>query len=134
MCKDYQKIIECRSCHRDVHHNTRNNSSGLTNSEFASLDQDHSKYLPHLTKTIVNSVNVITVDQNLFLSFSALDGMQTKETSDDINIISVDGRKFASLCEHIQNFVNSENGDDILLNHVNSKYYDVKPLNSTNID
>ena len=51
-----------------------------------------------------------------------------------VNIISADDRKFASQCTYIQNLVNSENGDDILLNHVNSEYYDEKKFNSMKID
>ena len=43
--------------------------------------------------------------------------MKTKQTSDDVNIISEDDRKFASQCNYIQNLVNSEiSGDDSVLN------------------
>ena len=43
--------------------------------------------------------------------------------------------KFASLCGYVSNTVNTEiSDDDILLDHVNSKYYDIKKLNLTKID
>ena len=41
---------------------------------------------------------------------------------------------FVTQCNLIQNNLNSENDDDILLNHVNSEYYDEKKLNSLKID
>ena len=58
-----------------------------------------------------------------------------RQTSTDVNIISANDRKFASLCEDVQDFVNSEIGDDDQhSSYVNSKYYDVKQLNSAKID
>ena len=55
------------------------------------------------------------------------------------NIISADDTKFAEQCEYVQNLVDYINDDDDvdddgLLNHINSKYYDVKHLNSAKFD
>ena len=101
--------------------------TGLTNNEFALLDQDHSKFWE--CDNWLLKIYFYALDEDNWLTFN---GIPTQQTSDDINIISADDRKFASLCEHIQ--INSENGDDILSNHVNSKCYDLKQLNSTNFD
>ena len=57
-------------------------------------------------------------------------GTGTSWTSDDVNIISANNRKFASLCEYSE----IDDDDDMLLNHVNSSYYDIDQLNSSKID
>ncbi len=122
------------SCYRLVHHKTRSNCSGLTNSEFDSHVKDDNKFweCDRCCSKSISTLPFNQLDEDNWLTFNE---MPTRLTSDDVNIISADDRKFASLCEHIQNFVNSDNGDDdILLNHVNSKYYDVKQLNSSKID
>ena len=51
-----------------------------------------------------------------------------------MNILSTKDMDFATQCNLIQDYLNSENNDDILLNHVNSEYYDGKKLNSLKID
>ena len=74
---------------------------------------------------------------NYTLPFNQLDNndwllvneMRPKITSHVVNVISTEDRKFAS------NTVNTEiSNDEVLLDHVNSKYYDIKKLNSTKID
>ena len=47
-------------------------------------------------------------------------------TKSDYTFKSFPYRTFASQCKYIQNLLTSENDDDVLLNHINSKYYDVK--------
>ena len=57
--------------------------------------------------------------------------MRPKITYHDVN----EDKKFVSLCNYVSNTVNTEiSDDDILLDRVNSKYYDIKKLNSTKID
>ena len=133
-CRETQKSIECKSCYRWVHHNTRGNCSALTNSEFESHVHDSSKFW-ECDRCYSQSISILPfskLDEDNWLTFNEI---PARQTSDDVNIISADDRTFAPLCEYIQYSVNFENGDDdILLNHVNSKYYDVKQLNSTKID
>ena len=72
------------------------------------------------------------LDNNDWLLFNE---MKPKITSHDVNVISTEDRKFAILCDYVSNTVNTEiSDDDILLDHVNSKYYDIKKLISTKID
>ena len=55
--------------------------------------------------------------------------------SDDVNILSATSVDFASLCESVHNMINFDSDDDdILLNNVSSKYYDLKQFNKTKID
>ena len=55
--------------------------------------------------------------------------------SDDVNILSATSVDFASLCESVHNMINFDSDDDdILLNNVNSKYYDLKQCIKTKID
>ena len=117
-----------------VHHNTRNNCSGLTNREFDLHLGDNSKFW-ECDICCSNSISTLPFSQLNDDNWLTFNEIKTKGTSDDVNIISADNRKFAEQCEFIRNLVNSENSDDdTLLNHVNSKYYDVKQLNSTKID
>ena len=42
-------------------------------------------------------------------------------------MLSTEDKKFAGLCDNVSNTVNTEiSDDDIILDHVNSKYYDIK--------
>ena len=72
----------------------------LTNSEFASLGQDHSKIweCDNCCSKSISTLPSSALDDDNCLT---IDGILTKQTSDDVNIISADDRKFASLCEHI---------------------------------
>ena len=63
------------------------------------------------------------LDDDSWLIFNEL---KKKQTSEDVNILSTKDIDFATQCNLIQNDINSENDDDILLNHVNSEYYDEK--------
>ena len=45
-----------------------------------------------------------------------------------MNILSTKDMDFATQCNLIQNYLNSEDNDDILLNRVNSEYYNEKIL------
>ena len=64
-------------------------------------------------------------DKENWLTFNEL---KRKKTSVDVNILYTKDMGFATQCNLIQNNLNSENNDDILLNHVNSEYYDEKKI------
>ena len=64
----------------------------------------------------------------------SFNNIKKKQTSDDVNILNADDTEFVTRCESIQNLINSENDDDVLLNHVNSNSYDVKQFNSKKVD
>ena len=90
-----------------------------------------------------NAINAAPAHVLIFLSVTHLDEdnwlvfkeLKKKQTSDDVNILSANSIDFVSLCDSVKNIINSESDeDDILLNHVNSKYYDEKQFNSTKID
>ena len=111
ICKDNQKLIECKTCCRWVHHSNRGNCSGLTNWEFISRVNDCDKFW-ECDRCCSNSISILPffqLDEN-FWPPTNVSG--NRQTSTDVNIISANDRKFASLCEDVQNFVNSEIGDD----------------------
>ena len=82
------------------------------------------------TKSIL-SLPFSHIDDDDWLNFN---GLKKKQTSDNVNILS-DSLDFLSECDSIRKILNSENDDeDILLNHVNSKYFLDKQFNSLKID
>ena len=59
------------------------------------------------------------LDDDNWLIFNEL---KRKQTSVDVNILSTKDMDFATQCDLIHNYLNSEkNDDDILLNHVPSR-------------
>ena len=131
-------VILCLSCKCWIHHVGRKNCSGLTNSEFKLHNDNVSKFWECdkcLSKSKF-SLPFSHLDEENWLLFNNL---EKSKTSEDVNIISADDRKFAEQCEYIQNLVDYINDDDDvdddgLLNHINSKYYYVKHLNPAKID
>ena len=136
MWKTNQKSMQCTSCFGWVHHNNKDNCSGLTNTEFKLHCEDDSKYW-ECDNCCSKSMSTFPFfsdedDENDCLIFN---DMKTKQTSDNANRISADANDFVLQCDSIQNSINSENDDeDILSTHVNSKYYDVNQSNSLKTD
>ena len=137
ICEEDKAAILCVSCKHWIHHANRKNCSGLTNCEFKSHKENDNKFWECdlcLTKSNFN-IPFHDLNEDDWLLFN---GLNKKKTFEDVNIISAKDRKFAEQCEYVQNLVDSNNDDDDddneLLNNVNSKYYDVKQLNSSKID
>ena len=129
-----QKSILCASCHCWVHHSNKKNCSGLTNREFKLHLENVDKFweCDKCRSKSSFSLPFSHLDEDNWLTFNEL---KKKQTSSDVNIISAHDKRFATLCGHVQNVVNLESDDnDMLLNHVNSKYYDVDQFNSAKID
>ena len=103
-----------------IHHDNRNNCSGLTDSGFITHcnDQDRSKPFD------CDSCKSKSKDKTFFtLPFANLD---------EENILnSLEVKEFIAQCESIQNCVNID--DDDLPSSINSKYFDITQLNSLNI-
>ena len=118
---------------RLVRHSNKKNCSGLTNREFKLHQQNVTKFweCDKCCSMSKFSVPFSHLDDDNWLIFNEL---KKKQTSDDVNILSAKNIDFVTECDFIQNYLNSENDDDILLNHVNSEYYDEKKFNSMKID
>ena len=131
--------IQCMSCCKWVHHNNRKNCSGLTNREFKKHLQSESKFwecdICHTKSNSSVTLPFCHFEENDWLSFHDFNKKQT--CSDDVNVLSTQSVKFASHCETIKEFLNSESedaDDNILSNHINCKYYDDKQFNSLKVD
>ena len=126
--------IQCVSCKGWVHHKNKRNCSGLTNREFK-LHCDDPEKIWQCDFCCCNSRFALPfshLDEENWLSFNETN---KKQMSDDVNILSATSVDFASLCESVHNMINFDSDDDdILLNNVNSKYYDLKQFNKTKID
>ena len=133
-----QKSIQCVSCLGWVHHNNKNNCSGLTNMEFETHCNDDDK--PWECDKC-NSKSLVTLpfgnlDDKNWLIFNDIK-CTPNDLSSDINIIkSANLKEFISQCDSINNTINLDNDDDNddLLTPVNSKYYDIDQLNSLKHD
>jgi hypothetical protein len=117
-----------------VHYNNRSNCLGLTNSEFKLHCEEDSKYW-ECDKCCSKSISTLPFNHLHENNWLIINEMKTIQTSDNVNIISADAKDFALECGSIQNLIYSETDDeDILSNHVNSKYYDVNQIKSIKTD
>ena len=134
ICDDNVNSVQCASCKGWVHHKNKKNCSGLTNREFNKHNDDVDKFW-QCDNCHTNSRFALPfchLEEDDWLNFNNL---KRKQTSDDVNILSAKSVDFASLCDSVHNLVNNESDeDDILLNHVNSRYYDEKQFNKTKVD
>ena len=132
-CDNNLNCIRCASCKCRVHHSNKKNCSGLTNREFKLHQQNVTKFWECDKCCSMSKFSLLFshLDDDNWLIFNEL---KKKQTSDDVNILSAKNIDFVTECDFIQNYLNSENDDDILLNHVNSEYYDEKKFNSMKID
>ena len=132
-----QNSIECSSCNQWIHHNNRTNCSGLTNSEFEIHHNDENK--PYECDVCMSKANAKTFFTLPFANPDDHDHFSNgKQLNyyDDLVLKSLEV-KFILQCESIQNlFNNIENDDDNdeLPSPVNSKYFDLKELNSLKLD
>ena len=133
--KEGQESIQCVSCLGWVHHNNRKNCSALTNSEFLSHIQNEDKNWQCdicFNNSTTYTLPFNQLDEENWLMFHDL---IKNPTSDDVRFLTGEKLDFITQCEDIQNILNSDNtGDDILLDHVNSKSYLVDQSNSMKID
>ena len=134
-----QKSIQCVSCLGWVHHNNKNNCSGLTNMEFETHCNDDDKPWECdkcISKSLVN-LPFGNLDDKNWLIFNDIN-CTTNDISSDINIIkSANLKEFISQCDSINNTINLDDDDgdgDDLLTPVNSKYCDIDQLNSLKHD
>ena len=137
--KTGQKSIQCMTCNSWVHHNNRRNCSGLTNSEFLKHcnNEDISWECDKcIMKTNIN-LPFNDLDDDSWLKFNEIN-VSSNKLSDEINMFTLtEIRDFASQCDSIQtriNLANDDNSDDFVSSQVNSKYYDMKELNSLKFD
>ena len=123
-----QKSIQCTSCSGWVHHNNKNNCSGLTNTEFTTHCNDSGKPW-ECDKCSSKS------DITLPLPSTNLEDDSQNELSDDINLFnSLQVKNFIAQCDSIQKSMNLDDDDEIFSTQVNSKYYDINQLNSLKLD
>ena len=132
-CKSNQKSIQCTSCLGWVHHNNRNNCSGITNTEFHDHCNNIGKYF-ECDKCCSKSICFLPfskLDDNDWLTFNEI---KTNYVSDDVNMINTaEDINFISQCGSIQNsfnFANDNDNDTLFSSRVNSNYYDIKEFNS----
>ena len=81
----------------------------------------------------VNTLSAKDIDVNT-LSAKDIDVNALSAKDIDVNTLSAKDIDFVTECDLIQNYLNSENDEDIVLNRVISKYYDGKKFNSMKID
>ena len=137
--KTNQKSIQCTSCLCWVHHNNRNNCSGLTNTEFEFHSNDTNKpwECDNCSAKSFSTLPFHDLDDSSWLNFNEIK-INHNIVSEEINMFTRDtAKEFISQCDSIQNFINCDNDDDDDDNlpiPVNSNYYDIKQLNSLKID
>ena len=109
-----------------IHHNNRNNCSGLTNTEFEiHCNNDNKPW--DCDKCCAKSLSTLpynVLDDDSWLDFNEIITNQNN-VSDDVNMFTCDVAKdFISQCDSIQNLINFENDDDDdnVPTSVNSKY------------
>ena len=86
-CKSNQKSIQCTSCLGWVHHNNRNNCSGITNTEFHDHCNNIGKYF-ECDKCCSKSICFLpfsNLDDNDWLNFNEI---KSNYVSDDVNMIT----------------------------------------------
>ena len=102
------------SCLEWVHHNNRNNCSGLTNMEFEIHCKDDNKPW-ECDKCCVNFLTTLPfndLDTGSWLKFNEIK-TNHNNMSDEINMFTCNEAKdFISQCDSIQNLINLDNEDD----------------------
>ena len=144
--KSGQDSIQCATCLYWVHQSSRKSCSGLTTTEFLLHCKDDSK-LWECDKCICKSFMSLPFmfdynEENFWLNDmnKNISNINQNNLSDDINLLISDKNKdFVAQCDSMVNIL--EQNDDIDDNHVinpstkvNSKYYDIKQLNTLKID
>ena len=127
----YVQSILCKSCEGRVHHNNRNNCSGLTNVEFDLHSKDQDK--PWICDICIANNNSKIFS---FLPFIG-DVVDDKFTSTASNILTsamINHKDFISKSNSVNISTLDYDATDNDLSTVNSKYYDLKQLNSLEID
>ena len=131
---DYQSI-QCYSCNCCVHHNNRRNCSALTNREFKTHVRNTNKFWQCDTCCTSSKFNIpfSDLDDDSWREFI---GLNRKITSDDVNILSAKQTEFVAQLESIKGYLkeNDDDDEDVLLNNLDCKYYDIKQLNDAKID
>ena len=106
--KTGQKSIQCTACLEWVHHDNRNNCSGLTNTEFDTHCNDSSKFW-ECDKCISQSICVLPfagTDDNNWLMFTEVKKSNVNVLSDDINVLNSSQIKdFISQCDVVDKLI-----------------------------
>ena len=125
-----QSSIQCSSCSEWVHHNNRSNCSGLTDSEFDIHTNDENK-LYSCDKCCAKS-NAKTFTWLPFVDQGVTDQLPKL----DVNSMNpLELKTFIAQCNSIKNLINSDDDEaDGITTPVNSKYFDIKQLNSLKLD
>ena len=141
-CYSYQARIQCTSCEGWVHHGNRHNCSGMTETEFETHTTDELK--PFECDHCVN-IRISRTNSSVFHCLPFVDECEnnifnapvTNQRDDVCSMAPEQLSKFVRQCESIQNMINSNTDDDsdeLFSTQVNSKYYDIKQLNSLKVD
>ena len=143
--KSGQDSIQCATCLGWVHQNSKKNCSGLTTTEFLSHCEDDSKQWECdkcVSKSFIFLPFILDNEENFSLDGQILtnnSNYNPKNLSEDVNMfISDEDKKIFNQCDSIEELLNNDehkSEENInLQTQVNSKYYDIKQLNSLKID
>ena len=125
-----QNSIQCTTCHGWVHHNNRNNCSGLTDTEFLYHCDNNDKSW---------RCDKCFSEARLTLPFACLedhDWLNYNELKpSDVKILDSKDCDFVLKCDSINSYLNMENDNDCEeLTSINSKYYSIDQFNSLKLD
>ena len=135
----YKKItkvhtfLSCSSCNSLIHQNSKNNCTGLTDTEFNANKIGNSSWQCELcySKPLF-SLPFADLDDHDWLAFNE---DYTKTLSNDVHIPnSLEIKNYVTQCEFVNDVINSDTQNENLPIPVNSKYYDIKELNSLDVD
>ena len=141
-CHSYQGRIQCTSCEGWVHHGNRLNCSGMTDTEFENHITDELRPFEcdHCVNIRISRTNSSVFHCLPFVHECEGNIFNVPGTNQRVDVSSMTPEqlsKFVRQCESIQNLINSNTDDDsdeLFLTQVNSKYYDMKQLNSLKVD
>ena len=140
----YQKVVECTSCNGWVHHGNRLGCSGLTDDEYLEHINDVHKpfQCDHCTNEIIAKANnsiFLTLPFPIECEDNPFGKPISKPKPDISSMTPIQLKKFIDQCENIENQLKLSETDDFDNNDlsgssIDSKYYDLKNLNSLKMD
>ena len=141
-CHSYQGRIQCTSCEGWVHHGNRLNCSGMTDTEFEIHMMDEFKPFEcdHCVNFRISKANSSVFNFLPFVQDYDGNTFNTPGSKQKVDVTSMTPEQldnFVRQCESIHNLINSNTDDDsdeLFSTQVNSKYYDIKQLNSLKVD
>ena len=141
-CHSYQGRIQCTSCEGWVHHGNRLNCSGMTDTEFEHHITDELRPFEcdHCVNCRISRTNSSVFHCLPFVQECEGNIFNVPDRNQRVDVSSMTPEQlsnFVRQCESIQNVINSNTDDDsdqLFSTQVNSKYYDIKQLNSLKVD